>query len=459
MKYLRFLIALWAAKLSIVALKITRHNGTNFPGIVALKLCPDFLKMVGKPEKIIGITGTNGKTTVSNLAIDMFKADGKDVLNNSLGSNINTGISTALINGVSIFGKVKYDTALIEIDERSAPLVFPALKPEYLLINNLTRDSIMRNGHPEYIGRILTEEMPENTKLILNADDLIAANIAPSNPRKYFGIESLDTDVKECINLVNDLRICPECNSILEYDRLRYHHIGKAHCPNCGFKSPACDYEGKNAELANMTIDIEEADGSCTYKLINDSVFNIYNVVAVVALFRELGYSKERIAELLARTEIVKSRFNEKKVGGYTIIKQMSKDKNSLGASRAFDYISGRPGDKELILMMNSLGDSKHWSENICWLYDADFEFLNKENIKNIVVTGPRAKDYYLRLKFAGIGDERISLAERELDSPKALKLGAGEDIYVLYGTDSIVLSNNVAKNIEKEIGERGETA
>ncbi|MEI3518884.1 MAG: hypothetical protein V8R14_05665 [Clostridia bacterium] len=28
---LRFLAALWAAKLSIVALKITRHNGTNFP--------------------------------------------------------------------------------------------------------------------------------------------------------------------------------------------------------------------------------------------------------------------------------------------------------------------------------------------------------------------------------------------------------------------------------------------
>ena len=31
---LRFLAALWAAKLSIVALKITRHNGTNFPGPV-----------------------------------------------------------------------------------------------------------------------------------------------------------------------------------------------------------------------------------------------------------------------------------------------------------------------------------------------------------------------------------------------------------------------------------------
>ena len=72
MSKVRFFIALWAAKLSVIALKITRHNGTNFPGVVALKLCPDFLKIVKKPKKIIGVTGTNGKTTICNLAIDMF---------------------------------------------------------------------------------------------------------------------------------------------------------------------------------------------------------------------------------------------------------------------------------------------------------------------------------------------------------------------------------------------------
>ena len=60
---LRFLFALWMAKLSVPALKITRHNGTDFPGTLALKLCPDFLKYVGRPKTIIAVTGTNGKTT------------------------------------------------------------------------------------------------------------------------------------------------------------------------------------------------------------------------------------------------------------------------------------------------------------------------------------------------------------------------------------------------------------
>ena len=50
MSKLRFFIALWVAKIAIVALKITRHNGTNFPGVVALKICPQFLKYIGKPE-------------------------------------------------------------------------------------------------------------------------------------------------------------------------------------------------------------------------------------------------------------------------------------------------------------------------------------------------------------------------------------------------------------------------
>ena len=457
MDKLRFFIALWAAKMSIIALKITRHNGTNFPGVVALKICPNFLKHIQKPKKIIGVTGTNGKTTVCNLAIDMFKADGRVVLDNSLGSNIASGISTSFINGVNLFGKCQYETALIEIDERSAPVLFPHFQPELLLINNLTRDSIMRNGHPEFIGRLLTEELPKTTKLLVNADDLIASNIAPENERSYFGIEKMDTDVTECINLINDMRICPKCNSILKYDALRYHHIGKAVCPSCGFKSPTCQYEAVHVDTDKMIVTIKDAEGEYTYRLLNDSVFNIYNVVAVVSLFRELGYSQKRIAELLEQIEIVKSRFSEEEVDGYTIVRQMSKDKNALGASRAFDYVSGRPDDKELILMMNCLGDTEHWSENVCWLYDADFEFLNKENIKNIIVTGPRAKDYYLRLKMAGVSDDRISFVEKELDAPKALKLQKNESIYVFYGTDSIVLANRVIENVKKEIAERGE--
>ena len=89
---LRFLFALWMAKLSIPALRITRHNGTDFPGSLAVKLCPDFLKYIGKPAHIVAVTGTNGKTTVANMLGDVLTAEGKRVLSNRAGSNIVSGI-------------------------------------------------------------------------------------------------------------------------------------------------------------------------------------------------------------------------------------------------------------------------------------------------------------------------------------------------------------------------------
>ena len=140
---IRFYIALILAKLSIPALKITGHNATDFPGSLALKICPDFLKYVAKPARIIAVTGTNGKTSTANLVIDMLKALGVETLNNSRGSNINSGISSALLNGVTIFNKEKYDTAVLEMDERSAARLFPYVKPDYILVTNLSRDSIM----------------------------------------------------------------------------------------------------------------------------------------------------------------------------------------------------------------------------------------------------------------------------------------------------------------------------
>ena len=448
MMKIRFFIALWISKLSVIALKLTGHNGTNFPGKIALKICPSFLKLVNKPEIIIGVTGTNGKTTVTNLIADMLKEDGRKVLDNRLGSNTNTGISVGLLNGVNIFNKEKYEIAVFEIDERSAVKIYPYVKPTYILITNLTRDSIMRNGHPEFISGILTKNIPKETKLVLNAEDLISANVSPDNYRVYYGIDKLDTDVTECINLINDMQICPKCNYKLKYKYLRYHHIGNAYCPNCGFKSPDADYKGCNLDLHNMKIDIREKEGIFTYRILNDSIFNIYNVVSVVTLLRDMGYTQKRIKELLDKIEIVKSRYNETLVNGVKVIMLLSKDRNALGSSRSFDYASNCPGNKKFILMMNNEFDERHWSENICWLYDCDFEFLNKPDIEKIVVTGPRFKDYKLRLLMAGVKEKNILDTHLEMDSPDLLEYNKGDVIYLLYGTDNIDLATKVRDKI-----------
>ncbi|MBR6259440.1 MAG: hypothetical protein IKR21_04435 [Oscillospiraceae bacterium] len=211
---MRYLAALWASKLARLVMRILKYNATNYPGELAIKLCPDFLGRIGKPKTIIAVTGTNGKTTVSNLICDTLEKAGRRPLNNRLGSNIASGIATSLISGAGIFGKAKHDIAVLEIDERSAPRVYPYVKPDYLVITNLFRDSIMRNAHPEYIAGILTKNIPAKTKLVLNGDDLISSGVAPGNPRVYYGIDALPGDITECINLINDMRACPKCGAL-----------------------------------------------------------------------------------------------------------------------------------------------------------------------------------------------------------------------------------------------------
>ena len=445
---LRFYFALWMAKLSKPALKITGHNGTNFPGELALKICPDFLKYVGKPEHIIAVTGTNGKTTVANLIIDALAQDGRKVLDNRAGSNINSGVSTSFINGVSLFNRVKYDTAVLEVDERSSRLIYPYVKPDYIVITNLFRDSIMRNGHPQFIADILTASIPAGTKMILNADDLISSGVAPDNPRAYFGIEKMDTDVTECVNLINDIRICPKCAGKLKYEYRRYHHIGKAYCEDCGFRSPEYDYDASDIDTDAMQMTVTDAGESRRYRLLSDSVFNIYNTLTVIALLREMGMSRDKVADILEHIDIVSSRFNTEQAGNVTVTMQMAKDRNALACSRACDYVSGLPGTKEIFLMMNNLSDEKTWSENTCWLYDCDFEFLNKDNITHIICTGPRGKDYKLRLLLAGIPEDKIDCVTDELEATEKLYLKPGTGVYIFYGTDSLDLAFKVKDKI-----------
>ena len=69
---LRYYIAFYISKIAIVALKILRRNATYMPGKIAIKICPEFLKYIDKPEKIIAVTGTNGKTTVCNIINDIL---------------------------------------------------------------------------------------------------------------------------------------------------------------------------------------------------------------------------------------------------------------------------------------------------------------------------------------------------------------------------------------------------
>lgn len=461
---IKFYIALYTAKIIKTILKIMGRNATFFPGRVAINICKDFLGKIDKPKQIIGVTGTNGKTTVCNLIIDALNKNNYKVLDNRLGSNIDAGIAAAFISGVNIRNKTKYEIAVLEIDERSSPKVFPYVKPTYLVCTNLFRDSIRRNAHPEFILNIINKKLPVETKLILNADDLISSSLGTTNEKTYFAIDKLDTDKTESDNIINDVRICPKCHAKLKYNYVRYHHIGNAYCPNCGFKSSKPDYEVTKIDFEKNKIAVKinsnekfvptepSTMSEKEYKLISNSIFNIYNEAAVITLLYELGIKEENIQKFFDEENIVESRYKEEKVNGIKIVSHMAKGQNPIACSCVFDYIRSEKGKKEIILLLFDLFDAKESSENITWLYDCDFEFLNSNDIDKIIIGGPRAQDFYLRLLIAGVPKQKLVFTEGTIDTVNYLSLNKEKDIYILFELYDEQIANNVRKEIKNRI-------
>lgn len=452
-KNLRFLIALWISKAAMFLQKLLGMNASYFPGKLAIKLCPDFLGRIDKPETIITVTGTNGKTTCCNMLLDILTENGYDVLNNKAGSNIDAGIASALIAEASLTGRVSKKLGLFEVDERSSKKIYAYVHPNYTVCTNLFRDSIQRNAHPEFIFSFIDSSLPDDTHLILNADDPISSRLREGNKRSYFSIGRLPTDRDKCINIINDMRMCPKCHSGLEYEYVRYHHIGKMRCPVCGFASPEPDFlASPDWEKGSFTV--KTADGEEEYPLVSSSVFNTYNQVTVVAMLRTFGLSAEAIAKSFSHLKIVETRFTSVEKNGVEVITNMTKGQNPVACSIVFDYIRNEPGRKEVILMLDDM-TYKKTTEIMTWVFDADFELLNHESITRVVAAGVRIHDYHLRLLLAGIPEDKIRCVENEADAPKELALERGEKVFILHDLTTPVMTKRVRDGILEELDGR----
>ena len=448
-KNFRFYIALWGAKVGTILLKILRRNATFFPGKFALKVCPDFIGRIEKPKTIIAVTGTNGKTTVCNMIEDILKDNNYDFIDNKYGSNIDAGVATTLISGVSFLGKSKKDLAILEVDERSAPKIYPYLTPTYLVCTNLFRDSLMRNAHTEFISGILTKYIPKDTTLILNGDDLIVSNLAPENKRMYFGIDRLDTDGEKCENISRDIIACPKCDTKLVYDYVRYNHIGKAHCPKCEFKSPEIDYLATKLNLENLKMTLKIGEREEEYDLISDNIINIYNIISVITVLKQLGLSKEQINESLKKQKIVDTRYTEETVNGVKIITHLAKGINPIACSRVFDYTRKYKGNKVVFLIVDDLHEAVKGSENTSWQYDTDYEFLNDESIKQIIIAGARYLDGLVRLEMAGVSKEKIVYGRDELSALDKLNLKGIDTVFILHDLYAMELKDAAKNKVE----------
>ncbi|MBR3355985.1 MAG: DUF1727 domain-containing protein [Oscillospiraceae bacterium] len=456
---MRFYIALWIAKITGILLRIasrfTSMRGTNFPGEVAIRICPDFIGRINKPDKIAVVTGTNGKTTTSNLISSALEECGYNVLSNKYGSNIKSGIATALINGVTWANKSVKEIALLEVDERSSVRVYPFMKPDYVICTNLSRDTIMRNAHPYYIFNMLDTYIPDSATMILNADDVISSRLKINNKRVYYGFDQQPGDPVVDRHLVNDAKVCPECGSLLQYNYLKYDHIGNAYCPDCGYHSPAAEFSVESVDVSKNTMTVRAPEGRTDYHLISDTTFNIYNEVAAVTFLTVLGVPQDKIQNALSKVTIVDSRLREETYSGIRVSAIMSKGLTPA-CNAVLDYTISQPGDKEVVLYLEDKHELAVSSERITWIWDSDFEMLKDKSVKTIIITGFRRFDFYYRLLLADIPKDKIVLVEEPRDVADAVTLDSSRTIFILNDIYSVaerdLMIDMIRERIEKEI-------
>ncbi len=430
----RFYFALWASKFARFVIRLTGRRGSCTPGVLAIKLCPDFLAHVGLPPLTVCVTGTNGKTTTSNLLTEVYRRSGYTVTNNSDGSNIDAGVATALLADCTLSGRAKRQIAVLEVDERSSLRVYRHMTPDVLICNNIMRDSLKRNAHTDFICYVMNEALPSSVKVVLNADDFICSRLFPGNAdRTYFGMEANIPEGTSGPLSARDCCYCPECGTRLFADWVRFEHIGKISCPGCGLSSPRPDFAVSSIDRENGRFTVRTPDGPLELKTVNENPVNMYNCSGAVAVLSLTGIPREKIAAAFEDLKIVQTRYGFRSSGKLNITNQLAKGQNPVACARAFSYVASRPGENKcLLVMVDDKSDNTYNSESVCWIYDTDYSALRDPSIGKIIFAGKRCRDQLTRALMAGVDRSKILIRDGLFEGAKEIDTSVYTEIYVI---------------------------
>lgn len=454
LRWIRFLIALWAGKFFLFLYCHTGHVRNDKPGMASMRLDSQFLYRVAKPKLTIVVTGTNGKTTVSGLVADSLRHLGYTVSFNDWGANHHAGIARCLLDTVNIFNRSTKDAAVLEVDELISPEDVPALQPSFIIVTNLARDSMLRNAHPDYIAQRLGNALrgAPNATVILNANDPLSCFLGETNRRLYFAVSDQHTGAMP--NRAQDFSVCPVCGGLPQYEYRNYRHIGKFYCPTCGLTPPEPDYFVQRLDWQEHRLIMREADGVHNYPMPLCSLHNAYNLSPVIALLRQLGNSPSVTAETVAGLRVLCSRESCESIRGINIKTLVAKGQNPTASSTVFEIVAKDPSEKDVILLLDERYETPLKTETVAWLYDTDFEFLNQPNIHHIILGGARYLDHRLRLLLAGVPEEKLICVRNEMDTANYVSTEGIATLYILHDVNAISLSRQVLRAAEQHIKE-----
>ncbi|MDD4718515.1 MAG: MurT ligase domain-containing protein [Bacilli bacterium] len=404
-------------------------RGSVFPGELALKFNKNIMSYFKLPKTTIFITGTTGKTSISGILTNVYNQNGYTVANNSKGSNLELGVLTCLINNSNMFGKITKDILVLEVDERYVKKVIKYIKPNYFIINNLSRDQLARNGHYDIVWDDINNQITDDIHLVLNSDDPLVSKFSLNHKGKitYYGLSKTKHSKKKN-NLNNlDIMYCPKCSKRLTFDYFHYGNLGNFKCSSCDFTRPNPDFEAKLIDDYSFKIDNE------IIKMNNSALYNVYNLSASYATAVISNVPKEGIVNALNNLSLKIKRLDKFDVDNKECILLLSKNETPVSYNQSLDYISKQDNDKTVVIGFNNVS-GRYDLKDLSWLWDINFELLNDKSINKIICVGNFAYDIATRLKYAGIEEKKIVIYEDSNELLEAIKKHGKKFVYcVLY--------------------------
>ncbi len=424
--------------------KLLKHGGTTLPGKMVLKFFPKYLYKIKYPKTIIMVTGSCGKGSTTKIITSILEANGNTVCTNKNGANLTEGITTTI--ALNAKGKtIKQDFLVLEVDERYLKIITKYIKPNYLVINNITRDQPPRHGNFDIVFNEILKGIPKGTHLIVNGDDPILKkySLCYKGDITYFGIEKSKYSYKERED-VRDYNYCPKCNSKLEFDYYNYGSVGSYKCTNCDFKRDNIKYSITNINYDNNEITINK-----DYKISVSSYIlsNLYNLVAAFAVGDILKVDSKIITEALTKDRIENKLYEEFTVNKrkYTILN--CKAENNSTYNLALIYTAMDKEQKTVVIGHKEI--SRRYNHfDVSWMYDCYFELLNKDDY--VICVGPNAYDFAVRMKLAGIKKENIIILEDLTNIKNTIEEKTKGNVYGILNFDYVKpFSENI--NIKEE--------
>ncbi len=411
---MKFYLALWLGKIiNLLIRMIDKSRGSNLSGEKAIVVDPQMIKKFKGVDcsRMLFITGTNGKSTTNNLVYHIFRENGYDVVSNLEGANLMAGIATALIKRSSIFGRIKGDFFIFEVDERYLASVYALLPAENILVTNLQKDQVHRNGDPDFIYRKISPVVEKAARVFLNGDEPRSFALSSLNPSYVtYGVE------KHSEAFMKDgtfpTMACPVCHGRIEFDYYNNDGMGGFRCLSCGLRQGEARYRAEDISFADKTFTVDDTEFNMPY----DIPYMLYNYAAAIAVAREMGgIPMASVAGAFKNFKNVGGRYEVLEFEGKTIKYMRIKQENPETLQTSLNIIAQDKTPKTVCLGMGHIPDVIPSYTNTFYTFDCDFSGVTESNVEDYMsFTEYVCYDVAERLIYAGVPREKIKIMNTE---------------------------------------------